>query len=193
MSQVALTCPRCESTNTKFAYYQDQKRSKPVHFCNNCLHYWTVGERRIQQPETSMANQASMCQVALKCPRCESINTKFVYYQLQNGSKPVHFCKDCRRHWTVGALLRTRLYSGGKRRRRQLKDPGLRASVEGPDSQAASKETTEVVQTKCTQETEHQNLSSCLLESIVKDNRGQEKKRQSDGSGEMASDGGTKY
>ena len=49
----------------------------------------------------------------LKCPRCESNNTKFAYYNHQNLSQPRHFCKDCRRHWTKGGALRNVPVGGG--------------------------------------------------------------------------------
>ncbi|PIA45965.1 hypothetical protein AQUCO_01600310v1 [Aquilegia coerulea] len=104
--------------------------SKPVHFCYNCRRHWTVGctisnhpgKGKIQQPETSMANQARMSQVALKCPRCESTNTNFFCLSKQLEPKPVHICKNCRRYWSAGGSLRTK---------QRLKDSGLQASVEG--------------------------------------------------------------
>ncbi|CAH8316024.1 unnamed protein product [Eruca vesicaria subsp. sativa] len=42
----------------------------------------------------------------LPCPRCESTNTKFCYYNNYNFSQPRHFCKSCRRYWTHGGTLR---------------------------------------------------------------------------------------
>ncbi|PWA64009.1 Zinc finger, Dof-type [Artemisia annua] len=41
-----------------------------------------------------------------KCPRCESLNTKFCYYNNYNLSQPRHYCKNCRRYWTKGGVLR---------------------------------------------------------------------------------------
>ena len=51
----------------------------------------------------------------LKCPRCESSNTKFAYYNHHNLSQPRHFCKDCHRHWTKGGALRNVPVGGGTR------------------------------------------------------------------------------
>ncbi|KAJ9704925.1 hypothetical protein PVL29_003130 [Vitis rotundifolia] len=42
----------------------------------------------------------------LQCPRCNSTNTKFCYYNNYNLSQPRHFCKSCRRYWTHGGALR---------------------------------------------------------------------------------------
>lgn len=52
----------------------------------------------------------------LQCPRCESTNTKFCYYNNYNLSQPRHFCKDCRRYWTKGGSLRNVPVGGGTRK-----------------------------------------------------------------------------
>lgn len=56
---------------------------------------------------------------ALKCPRCESINTKFCYYNNYNLSQPRHFCKNCRRYWTKGGSLRNVPVGGGCRKNKR--------------------------------------------------------------------------
>ncbi|XP_056848060.1 dof zinc finger protein DOF4.5-like isoform X2 [Raphanus sativus] len=40
------------------------------------------------------------------CPRCNSTNTKFCYYNNYRVSQPRYKCKDCLRHWTHGGALR---------------------------------------------------------------------------------------
>ena len=50
---------------------------------------------------------------AVKCPRCESSNTKFSYYNNYKLSQPRHLCKDCRRFWTKGGALRNVPVGGG--------------------------------------------------------------------------------
>ncbi|KAE9467897.1 hypothetical protein C3L33_00189, partial [Rhododendron williamsianum] len=52
----------------------------------------------------------------LKCPRCDSTNTKFCYYNNYNLSQPRHFCKNCRRYWTKGGALRNIPVGGGTRK-----------------------------------------------------------------------------
>ncbi|CAI9755791.1 unnamed protein product [Fraxinus pennsylvanica] len=52
----------------------------------------------------------------LACPRCESTNTKFCYYNNYNRSQPRHFCKSCRRYWTRGGSLRNIPVGGGTRK-----------------------------------------------------------------------------
>ncbi|XP_010462007.1 PREDICTED: dof zinc finger protein DOF1.7-like [Camelina sativa] len=55
-------------------------------------------------------------QEQLKCPRCDSPNTKFCYYNNYNLSQPRHFCKNCRRYWTKGGALRNIPVGGGSRK-----------------------------------------------------------------------------
>ncbi|KAL1558905.1 hypothetical protein AAHA92_09313 [Salvia divinorum] len=38
-----LPCPRCNSTYTKFCYYNNYNFSQPRHFCKACRRYWTHG------------------------------------------------------------------------------------------------------------------------------------------------------
>ncbi|CAI0554265.1 unnamed protein product [Linum tenue] len=52
----------------------------------------------------------------LPCPRCDSTNTKFCYYNNYNFSQPRHFCKSCRRYWTQGGTLRDIPVGGGTRK-----------------------------------------------------------------------------
>ncbi|KAK6943673.1 Zinc finger, Dof-type [Dillenia turbinata] len=62
-----------------------------------------------------------MPEAALKCPRCESTNTKFCYYNNYSLSQPRHFCKTCRRYWTRGGALRNVPVGGGCRRNKRSK------------------------------------------------------------------------
>ncbi|KAI5683409.1 hypothetical protein M9H77_04637 [Catharanthus roseus] len=39
----ALKCPRCDSTHTKFCYYNNYSLSQPRYFCKTCRRYWTKG------------------------------------------------------------------------------------------------------------------------------------------------------
>lgn len=57
----------------------------------------------------------------LKCPRCDSTNTKFCYFNNYSLSQPRHFCKTCRRYWTRGGALRNVPVGGGCRRNKKSK------------------------------------------------------------------------
>ncbi|KAL8192494.1 hypothetical protein R6Q57_027679 [Mikania cordata] len=54
----------------------------------------------------------------LKCPRCDSTNTKFCYYNNYNKTQPRHFCKGCKRHWTEGGTLRNVPVGAGRKNKR---------------------------------------------------------------------------
>ncbi|KAG9444593.1 hypothetical protein H6P81_015933 [Aristolochia fimbriata] len=74
----------------------------------------------------SMADRARLAKLpqpeaALKCPRCESTNTKFCYFNNYSLSQPRHFCKTCRRYWTRGGALRNVPVGGGCRRNKRSK------------------------------------------------------------------------
>ncbi|XP_047965837.1 dof zinc finger protein DOF5.4-like [Salvia hispanica] len=57
----------------------------------------------------------------VKCPRCDSLNTKFCYYNNYNLSQSRHFCKRCRRYWTKGGVLRIVRVGGGSRKTKRFK------------------------------------------------------------------------
>ncbi|XP_076933540.1 dof zinc finger protein DOF5.7-like [Bidens hawaiensis] len=54
----------------------------------------------------------------LNCPRCDSPNTKFCYYNNYSLTQPRHFCKTCRRYWTKGGALRNVPIGGGCRKKK---------------------------------------------------------------------------
>ncbi|XP_047324730.1 dof zinc finger protein 1-like [Impatiens glandulifera] len=56
---------------------------------------------------------------AVNCPRCNSINTKFCYYNNYSQSQPRYFCKTCRRYWTEGGTLRSVPVGGGSRKNKK--------------------------------------------------------------------------
>ncbi|XAR70136.1 hypothetical protein NMG60_11026904 [Bertholletia excelsa] len=56
---------------------------------------------------------------ALNCPRCNSTNTKFCYYNNYSLSQPRYFCKTCRRYWTEGGSLRNIPVGGGSRKNKR--------------------------------------------------------------------------
>ncbi|KAL7248729.1 hypothetical protein ACSBR2_003471 [Camellia fascicularis] len=74
----------------------------------------------------SVADRARMANIpmpeaALKCPRCESTNTKFCYFNNYSLTQPRHFCKTCRRYWTRGGALRSVPVGCGCRRNKRSK------------------------------------------------------------------------
>ncbi|CAH8303912.1 unnamed protein product [Eruca vesicaria subsp. sativa] len=70
---------------------------------------------------------------SLKCPRCNSFNTKFCYYNNYNLSQPRHFCKNCRRYWTKGGVLRNVPVGGGCRKAKRSKSKQESSSLSSTD------------------------------------------------------------
>ncbi|KAG4992163.1 hypothetical protein JHK82_025680 [Glycine max] len=74
----------------------------------------------------------------LNCPRCDSPNTKFCYYNNYSLTQPRHFCKTCRRYWTKGGALRNVPIGGGCRKNKKVKSSRL--SCDSKDSGSSSSE-----------------------------------------------------
>ncbi|GMI69778.1 hypothetical protein HRI_000647100 [Hibiscus trionum] len=70
-----------------------------------------------------------MPEAALKCPRCESTNTKFCYFNNYNLTQPRYFCKGCKRYWTRGGALRNVPVGGGCRRNKRSKGSSSKSAV----------------------------------------------------------------
>ncbi|XP_020220033.1 dof zinc finger protein DOF2.2 [Cajanus cajan] len=77
------------------------------------------GERREenrQQVQRAAQQQQQPPQQQQKCPRCDSMNTKFCYFNNYSLSQPRHFCKTCKRYWTHGGTFRNIPVGGGSRK-----------------------------------------------------------------------------
>ncbi|KAG6604456.1 Dof zinc finger protein, partial [Cucurbita argyrosperma subsp. sororia] len=74
-----------------------------------------------QEQQQQQQQQRPPVASALKCPRCDSSNTKFCYYNNYSLSQPRHFCKACKRYWTRGGTLRNVPVGGGCRKNKRLK------------------------------------------------------------------------
>lgn len=89
------------------------------------------GDRRLR-PHHHQNHQA------LKCPRCDSLNTKFCYYNNYNLSQPRHFCKNCRRYWTKGGVLRNVPVGGGCRKTKRSKPKQTASTTDNTTSTATT-------------------------------------------------------
>lgn len=75
---------------------------------------------------------------ALNCPRCNSTNTKFCYYNNYSLSQPRYFCKTCRRYWTEGGSLRNVPVGGGSRKNKRP-STSTSSSTPSPSQSSAKK------------------------------------------------------
>ncbi|KAE8728783.1 Dof zinc finger protein DOF4.4 [Hibiscus syriacus] len=79
-------------------------------------------DRRLKPLTTeAAAENYQQQQLPQKCPRCDSVNTKFCYYNNYSLSQPRYFCKGCRRYWTQGGTLRNVPVGGGCRKGKRSK------------------------------------------------------------------------
>ncbi|XP_040378465.1 dof zinc finger protein 4-like [Oryza brachyantha] len=86
-------------------------------------------QQRSSSATSSPQGQGAPEQAPLRCPRCNSSNTKFCYYNNYNLTQPRHFCKTCRRYWTKGGALRNVPIGGGCRKPRPMPAPVAKPSV----------------------------------------------------------------
>ncbi|CAH8296751.1 unnamed protein product [Eruca vesicaria subsp. sativa] len=100
---------QCSSNPTQLD--QDQKKPSPA-----------TGAARPQPPE-----------LALRCPRCDSTNTKFCYYNNYSLSQPRYFCKSCKRYWTKGGTLRNIPVGGGCRKNKRSTSSATRSLRTTPE------------------------------------------------------------
>ncbi|KAF8024510.1 hypothetical protein BT93_F1627 [Corymbia citriodora subsp. variegata] len=68
----------------------------------------------------AMLEKRARPQEQLNCPRCNSNNTKFCYYNNYSLTQPRYFCKTCRRYWTDGGSLRNVPVGGGSRKNKKV-------------------------------------------------------------------------
>ncbi|BAF17580.1 uncharacterized protein [Oryza sativa Japonica Group] len=95
--------------------------------CESMLAYAAAAGRRAVVVDHHQRRYRPNVEVAPNCPRCESPNTKFCYYNNYSLSQPRYFCKGCRRYWTKGGSLRNVPVGGGCRKNRRGK--AVRAMV----------------------------------------------------------------
>ncbi|KAL5202287.1 hypothetical protein ABZP36_013239 [Zizania latifolia] len=89
-------------------------------YCESMLAYAAAAGRRAGVLVDHRRYRPNV-EVAPNCPRCDSPNTKFCYYNNYSLSQPRYFCKGCRRYWTKGGSLRNVPVGGGCRKNRRGK------------------------------------------------------------------------
>ncbi|KAK9055368.1 hypothetical protein SSX86_026451 [Deinandra increscens subsp. villosa] len=107
----------------------------------------------------SMVDRARLAKLpmpepGLNCPRCNSTNTKFCYFNNYSLTQPRHFCKTCRRYWTRGGALRNVPVGGGCRRNNK------RSNKNRTRSKSPTQKGTKSI-------SDHQSPSRCSNENIA--------------------------
>ncbi|KAL0898389.1 hypothetical protein Bca101_082350 [Brassica carinata] len=96
-SNVAAASSITEKTETAKAAKTDEESSQNGGTCSQ--------EAKLKKPDK-----------ILPCPRCNSMETKFCYYNNYNVNQPRHFCKKCQRYWTAGGTMRNVPVGAGRRK-----------------------------------------------------------------------------
>ncbi|XP_011086053.1 dof zinc finger protein DOF2.2-like [Sesamum indicum] len=92
-----------------------------------------------------------------KCPRCDSSNTKFCYYNNYSLSQPRYYCKTCRRYWTHGGTLRNVPVGGGCRK------------IKRSRTSSSSFSSSEIARTQCSSPAlPSQNLTGMISGQVVR-------------------------
>lgn len=82
-----------------------------------------ASKQKEDQTETNSADQERVFKKPdkiLPCPRCNSLDTKFCYFNNYNVNQPRHFCKNCQRYWTAGGTMRNVPVGAGRRKNKQF-------------------------------------------------------------------------
>ncbi|WOL07010.1 hypothetical protein Cni_G15745 [Canna indica] len=79
----------------------------------------TSGNAGAARPPVTERRPRPSKEHTLNCPRCNSTNTKFCYYNNYSLTQPRYFCKTCRRYWTEGGSLRNVPVGGGSRKNKR--------------------------------------------------------------------------
>ncbi|XP_062190539.1 cyclic dof factor 2-like isoform X2 [Phragmites australis] len=74
------------------------------------------GNEKISNDESGQDKALKKPDKILPCPRCNSMDTKFCYYNNYNVNQPRHFCKNCQRYWTAGGTMRNVPVGAGRRK-----------------------------------------------------------------------------
>ncbi|KAI3429168.1 Dof-type domain-containing protein, partial [Psidium guajava] len=74
--------------------------------------------RNKEETEASISQETTLKKPdkILPCPRCNSSDTKFCYYNNYNLNQPRHLCRNCQRYWTAGGTMRNIPVGAGRRK-----------------------------------------------------------------------------
>ncbi|KAM6557796.1 hypothetical protein CsatB_004815 [Cannabis sativa] len=125
---ITNSCPKPHTNNIQASSSLSQggkinNNNNNNNIINNNNNTNLVDMRSSSISKTSMMKPSSQNkdhhQQALNCPRCNSTNTKFCYYNNYSLTQPRYFCKTCRRYWTEGGSLRSIPVGGGSRKNKR--------------------------------------------------------------------------
>ncbi|KAM3304260.1 cyclic dof factor 1 [Capsicum chacoense] len=75
-----------------------------------------LSSKSIEEEDSSEEKTLKKPDKIIPCPRCNSMETKFCYYNNYNVNQPRYFCKNCQRYWTAGGTMRNVPVGSGRRK-----------------------------------------------------------------------------
>ncbi|KZV32917.1 cyclic dof factor 2 [Dorcoceras hygrometricum] len=125
-SHERLSCPNQnnskEEEHNQPSTREESKECNSTQPTNEDSHEDTETEKTSKteddQCETSNSHEKTLKKPdkILPCPRCNSMDTKFCYFNNYNVNQPRHFCKNCQRYWTAGGTMRNVPIGAGRRK-----------------------------------------------------------------------------
>lgn len=101
-------------TNEETGYFQEEK-AIDEHKISETKEEKTADQQN-KNSNNSMDKTLKKPDNILPCPRCNSMDTKFCYFNNYNVNQPRHFCKNCQRYWTEGGSMRNVPVGAGRRK-----------------------------------------------------------------------------
>ncbi|MED6183951.1 hypothetical protein PIB30_042692 [Stylosanthes scabra] len=150
-------------------------RSSSGHDWNQALLESQNLELPIPKMKKQQQQQNQSSSEPLKCPRCESTNTKFCYYNNYNKSQPRYLCRACKRHWTKGGTLRNVPVGGGRKNKRPKKSTTTTTTATTATATNSTCTTSITIQAPSLAMDDHKNLlasppssSSSLYQGLIR-------------------------
>ncbi|GER41379.1 Dof zinc finger protein [Striga asiatica] len=101
--------PNMENQGHPSTSNESNDTNAPIHAANN-------SREEPSEPNSSNEKTLKKPDKILPCPRCNSTDTKFCYFNNYNINQPRHFCKNCQRYWTAGGAMRNVRVGAGRRK-----------------------------------------------------------------------------
>ncbi|XP_047322057.1 cyclic dof factor 1 [Impatiens glandulifera] len=95
--------------NTKVEFDSNEDKTQQIYKTEEHSDVGNSQEKTLTKPDK-----------LLPCPRCNSMDTKFCYYNNYSVNQPRHFCKNCQRYWTAGGTMRNVRIGAGRRKNKSL-------------------------------------------------------------------------
>uniref|UniRef100_A0A803NVS9 Dof-type domain-containing protein n=1 Tax=Cannabis sativa TaxID=3483 RepID=A0A803NVS9_CANSA len=114
-AEVEDTGERC-CEHDSFSDSEGKGNSYQNHVQDNEVNCNPVQNQRNESDRSSKEKILKRPDKILPCPRCNSLGTKFCYFNNYNVNQPRHFCKNCQRYWTAGGTIRNVPVGAGRRR-----------------------------------------------------------------------------